>query len=880
MPIENNTVNAVSMTVLPDAPTDPVTGLKVPTIAVATAGGVSVIKHNGTVVSSSAVGTLNYITLTPALVSAGLSSTSLWYYALNPGSLGASFPLQSRTNAQAPDFNTGNTNGLIGLTRSELLRRSGALVQKLKNFESDPARSVAATITNTHNTGHLIGDTRRAYLSDVDMGSVAGPELVTNGGFDTDLSGWSGNSDVSWDASGRLKCQVASGPTGLVYVLRQDLTLKPNTTYVLSMDVERISVTFTNVIVVVNQSVNNSGTALASASMGVGSPGVAVAVRTVFTTASDTSVHLQWIANGVQTGLGFYIDNISVREVIPDRSYKAQGANITGTLTRSQVAQAAQLVAYSGFSSENYLREPYSADLDFAQGEWTCSAWVNVPAVLPVESFPVVGPELVVNGDFSDGTTRWTLSTGVSVSDGKLAFNTTSNDSASQPAVASAGVVGRVYQIEFDLISYTRGSPQILFGDATFNYFSTSLGRKKLILTLKAGGIFQIRAGNFGAGGECVIDNISVREVGPSLIADRAHSSGAKLHLGVTVAGSLTATAFDGTTTRTVTTTAAYSTATWLKAEAEYTTDGTLSILVNGVEVAATRGNPLLSLNNPNAVLTIGNSYAADAPFPGSIALLKLSATAPTAEQAQWMYEQEKQMFREGAQVTLPDAGSIADLAYDDLTDKWVAVSAANESEWSGLVRTSVTPTPAGSYSKVSAASGVQLLARTTTNPGVDITVPAQNLREELIKRGEAAARLNAQPATFDYVGGFTATTTSGSTSITSAAGLTYPVSYVGARVTGSGIPADTFVAAVVGTTVYLTKAATASASAVQISFTDFILPVGYEAKVVLAGGANKVEGATKDFVRLFDGFKETIRFGTAPGHTAAIQIQATRSAA
>ena len=48
--IVNSAVNDVAMTVLPDAPTDPATGLPVPTIAVATDGGVSVIKDDGTVV--------------------------------------------------------------------------------------------------------------------------------------------------------------------------------------------------------------------------------------------------------------------------------------------------------------------------------------------------------------------------------------------------------------------------------------------------------------------------------------------------------------------------------------------------------------------------------------------------------------------------------------------------------------------------------------------------------------------------------------------------------------------------------------------------------------------------------------------------------------
>jgi hypothetical protein len=61
--IINRTVNDVAMTVLPDAPIDPATGLPVPTIAVATAGGVSVIKDDGTVVDSGTtinVGKVNF----------------------------------------------------------------------------------------------------------------------------------------------------------------------------------------------------------------------------------------------------------------------------------------------------------------------------------------------------------------------------------------------------------------------------------------------------------------------------------------------------------------------------------------------------------------------------------------------------------------------------------------------------------------------------------------------------------------------------------------------------------------------------------------------------------------------------------------------------
>lgn len=145
------------------------------------------------------------------------------------------------------------------------------------------------------------------------------------------------------------------------------------------------------------------------------------------------------------------------------------------------------------------------------------------------------------------------------------------------------------------------------------------------------------------------------------------------------------------------------------------------------------------------------------------------------------------------------------------------------------------------------------------------------------LPRDAAAARLSKEVAIYDFVGGFTANTTSGSTAITSVAGLSYPTSAIGARVSGAGIPENTTIVGVSGTTIYLSAAATATATGVSVSFLDFILPVGLEAKAVLSAGALKQEGSTKDYTRLFDGFRETIRFAVAPGATAWVQVQATR---
>lgn len=932
-------VNAVAMTVLPGSRFDPVTNLPNPTIAVATAGGVSIIKDNGTVVNSSSTLSWDAVYLTQAALLARRNEVS--YFATNPSGLAASFAMSEGSSAGF--ISGGNSVSGNYPTRTSYRRGMSGAVKQLRYNQSTNAAGVTNHITNTFNTGHMIGDIKRTYLSDNVVESVSGSELVTNGTFDTDTTGWQlfGNTAITSE-NGTLR--IESLDTQYYHAAIASISTSIGGVYKLSVEFRG----GTQPHVIVLKSNSNSNWDEGRVDLHNGIPPTAGTVKTINFTANATTTFIWLLLYGTQQA-NYYFDNVSVVRYLPDRSYKAKGASITGTLTKTQVASATDLVCYSGFSASNYLREPYSSDLDFGTGEWSVGAWVNVPA-----------------------------------------------------ANAAAGT-----------------------------------------------------------------------------IACREHSSGAYIRLGIDATNKLTATAFDGTTTRTVTTSAAYNTATWAKVEACYTTDGTLSIRVNGVEVAATRGNPLLSMNSrynqwansedvsvagdpslwratfglkafgsgstvnaaiaPNgtttadlivedtsngahrtntlqwtdfgtspttisvhmkqgvgsrygyfgvysnvsdryylvvdlatgafnvdtagtgivasasgvqslgsgwyrayitftesltytaaavgmsnsstsvatytgdgssgiylwgaqlesgatlrtyqrtsataaetevAPLTIGNSYALDAPFPGSIALLKLSATVPTAEQSQWMYEQEKQLFRTNAKCCLPDSGSILDLTYDDATDKWIAISATNESEWSGLVRTSVTAVPAGSYSKAAAASGVQLLARTTTSPGVDITIPAYGLREELVKRAEAAAKLNAQLVTFDYVGGFTATTVTGNTAITSVAGLTYPTSYIGARVSGSGIPANTTIVAVSGTTIYLSAAATASASNVQVSFVDYALPVGYEAKEVSLAGVAQREGSTSAFTRLFDGFKETIRFGTAPAYNALIQIQAARSAA
>ena len=174
------------MTVLPNAPIDAATGLPVPTIAVATDGGVSVIKDDGTVVDSASTADADSISFTDdngllfALHSAA-SNSSLY--------LAASDVFTSDGWSATTIGGNSGLNGfpLLGTTANDSLfseglsqmAQAGGLSRILWN--STENQSLLNYTTSTYNTGWMNGDIKGAFLSDTDDTDLVGGELVTNG---------------------------------------------------------------------------------------------------------------------------------------------------------------------------------------------------------------------------------------------------------------------------------------------------------------------------------------------------------------------------------------------------------------------------------------------------------------------------------------------------------------------------------------------------------------------------------------------------------------------------------------------------------------------------------------------------------------------------
>jgi hypothetical protein len=385
-----------------------------------------------------------------------------------------------------------------------------------------------------------------------------------------------------------------------------------------------------------------------------------------------------------------------------------------------------------------------------------------------------------------------------------------------------------------------------------------------------------------GTGGvtESIWGTIPANVATAGTAVDRSAAAGAYYTFGHDATGKLTATVFDGTTARTVTTAASYATGQLFKARMILSPSGTLSISVNGAPVASTPGAPLLSLNNAAAVLTVGNRRALDQPWAGGLALVRIGTTIPTLEQSALCYEQEYMMFQPGAVCALADATALQDLRYDASQQKFKAVSSGYENSLVGLTFSAQAACSAGTFSHCDHLGGMKLLARATTNPGVDIMVPAYALREELANRDRAAAERARLTQPFDFSGGFTATETNGSSGLTGVSGWTYPsqANQRGVGASGTNVPANTVLTDYSGTTATLSAAAT-GAGAQQISLKGFRLPPGIEALDVYAGPVGsmspKMEGVSNDYTRSFDGFCETVLM--TPGYNAQVRINGRR---
>ena len=624
MPIVNNTCNDLLVTVLDNAPVDPATGLPVPTIFVATATGLSIIKDDGTVTSKTITGnsitglTFSYPyisfdvvqganffsaydirTITTSTISNIDSSDTerVWQYAgVTATGLGIKYWLSAKS--QTP-------NAWCRTRVSTAIGSSYGLTQIYDN-PATPTKGLGLVITGAYNTGWLPGDIRGAYLADSVAETItASGELVTNGTFTTDTSGWT--------AIGSATIAVASGELQITSTGTANCGAKRSVTCV-------IGKTYTVV------ATGRRGTCTSPVKIDIGGISSAATNATtsnatlIFTFVANATAHdvQAYIGGAAANGETAFFDNISVKLADPDRSVKNKGLVVNGTLTKTPVASGANLVAWSGFSASNFLERPQTSDLDFATGDFCFMGWGRSNTITQsVQSFVQLtnGTKYIRVGRDTSGGITYPLSAYYAITDGT--YSSFVNGATAGLAIFNTGVWVH---------------------------------------------IAVVRIGNFIL----------------------FYNNGVLVNTSASIAG--------------------------------------LNMSMTGT-----------------STLRIGSGFTVTG-YEMSMALWRVGATAPSADQIAHIYRTELPLFQTNAKCTIDGtSSSVTALSYDETTDELHVGTSWGRSEFKDLLRVASETTTTGAITSLSANQGAVLTGGASSGR---IYVPAYLLRDELRRKDEARAAL------------------------------------------------------------------------------------------------------------------------------------------
>ena len=383
----NDLVNDVAMTVLPNAPIDDATGLPVPTIAVATNGGISIIKDDGEVSSKTITGGIanHYIDFLDngnIVVEQGYQYTTvlLDYTAESQAYTSSLSNSEQYTHLDSgweelrfPYFTVGGSGvsgnyKLTSFKNNFASAHSGGLVLVDRNAQS-PSNGLIAGITTSYNTGWMQGDIKGAFLSDTD---------TTNATYTTVADDWATAS--AWTKQPNISVSsTGSGTSGTLSITGSNsgsnvyffnpITVEANTDYV-------VIITFgayhANAFLINNTQYSTSGSVLDIH----GLSGLTRGGH--FNSGSNTTLYIQgWQFSSTATT----ITDITIQKVSEkDLSLNNKGLQVFGTVTKSAVATGAELVGYSfGNSNANYLKQPPNLDFQFGTGDFSVMAWINMP---------------------------------------------------------------------------------------------------------------------------------------------------------------------------------------------------------------------------------------------------------------------------------------------------------------------------------------------------------------------------------------------------------------------------------------------------------------------------------------------------------------------
>ena len=367
---------SVAMTVLPGAPVDPYTRLPTPTIAVGTLGGTSIVQNDGRVTNitcnNAGYTTTKKVTFLAdnALgisLEAGDANAEDSFYIFNQvPQYSTVITVDARAGTPiAPDafyssqFNNGANVNLFLNGQDDADHHDELSVRKINKVDrlvfgtnygltqidenrSTPSYGMTNFISTKYNTGWMVGNIRGAWLSSIVQETVVGTEKLSSNTFYN--TGWTtgGGNLFTINANGTVSV-TGNGSDSLLY--SPNFSTVVGKRYVISVRTSGVG-----------------GTGIGIYPYNTNGPNGYRWDWDYYFTSTASSTFFFLYRYGGHTGSGT-ITSISVREVDEDRSYNHKGLQIFGSIVKTPVATGADIVAYSGWGSSNYLANPIDSTI-------------------------------------------------------------------------------------------------------------------------------------------------------------------------------------------------------------------------------------------------------------------------------------------------------------------------------------------------------------------------------------------------------------------------------------------------------------------------------------------------------------------------------------
>jgi hypothetical protein len=682
----NTIVNDVAMTILPNAPIDEDTGLPVPTIAVATDGGVSVIKDDGTVVDINGYGfSWDRVYIKDAYLTAVRNKTGEMYiFALSDltSDGNENVLLTARHASLVSDFGipylgygestTGNTLNAIGKTVG---------VTSIDTNYTTPSSSLAAYTTSSYNTGWMPGDIKLATLSDTKnekVGVDESTELIgdaTYGGSDrlTSYTYNDGDATVTIDNN-------ESSNDGYVLLLLNGLIVGKK--YKIEM---QGSATYTPGEGYTNKIANADGNVIELDPSKQGTTNL----NSLEFTAS--SINFLYLYGG---DLTYTLSLKQTGELITNGTFDngTEGWDDRGTSSLSVVSGELVVTGgpYSGAQQEisTVVGKKYIISGNrLVSGGLLSYVQVGTASGTGGNSYNIIN-NVDTPGPFAFEFTGYTTSTFVTLQLGNYTGTATFDNISVRLAEDDRSVNDNELQVfgQIDKTPVAPGADLVAYSGFSANNYLMQPYNSDL---------------DFGTGDFCIMGWFKTSsQSSDQYILDRSTDGSPRFLIAIRASGGsdpnrLQLAAYDasGVAASLIATDFTVTNNVWTNFCAVF--DGSkYRLFVDGVQSSIITESSGVDISNDGSPLIIGARYDSSASMSGELALLRISATAPTDAQIAKIYQDEKQLFTDGAQATLyGTSDAVTALAYDDKTELLHVGTSDGRSDFSGLRRINNTTT-------------------------------------------------------------------------------------------------------------------------------------------------------------------------------------------